>query len=103
MCSNPGCDEADLSEAVTIDQIHPIRHHVGDIEDRTVGRDPDVLRHALWGELEVAEDLEIHEINLDKSPVELTSEDYIPPVAREIRMIEALAMRNGEGGLQRHR
>src|SRR5437867_2951702 len=92
MCSNPSCDEADFTEAVAIDQINPVGHHVGDIKDLTVGRDPDVLRHAWLGELEVTENLEVDKINLDKAPVEFTAEDHIPAVAREVGMIEALAM-----------
>ena len=40
-----GRNEVGLSERVTVNQVHAVRAHVGDKKGRTVGRDPDVLRH----------------------------------------------------------
>src|SRR6516225_8361192 len=40
-------DELDLAEALAVDDEHAVGHHVGDVEELAVGRDANVLRHAL--------------------------------------------------------
>src|SRR5207237_4723233 len=44
--ANAGRDEADLLERIAIHHEDAIGHHVGDVEDLAVRRDPDVLRHS---------------------------------------------------------
>ena len=62
--------------SLSINEEHSVGFHIGDEKELAVGRDPDVLRHAvrrgglsvvLFIELHLADDFPLHQIDLDKT------------------------------------
>ena len=64
----PVGDEADFLERLAVDDEHAVGHHVGDEEHLAVRADADVLRHAAFRQLQVAEDLALDEVDLREAP-----------------------------------
>src|SRR5215831_13343152 len=71
-----GRNEAGLLECLSVDKVHAVGFHIGDEKELAVGRDPDVLRHAvrrsglsvvLFIELHLSDDFPLHQIDLDKT------------------------------------
>ena len=94
-----GGNETDLPERITVENVHAVGVHVGDVEALAVGRDANVLGHALargvglhgsaqrkqtfleararHGQLQVARHLATDQVDLGHCAVELAGEDRI--------------------------
>ena len=63
----------------------------------------DVLGHAPARELEIAQDFLVRHVDLGQAALELAGEDREAAVDREIRVVDAGALRDRQRRLQRHR
>ena len=125
-------DEADLREAVGIDHMDAVGAHVGDIKALAIGRDADVLRHALvnraqlglarlpdparralrcrcrlvagggHAQLQVAHHLAAAELDLGQRASKFAGEDGVFAVARKVGVVDAGAARHVDRILRRH-
>src|SRR5215469_14239535 len=104
MGTDPGWDEINLFEAAGVDDIDAVGMHVGHVEATAVGRNANVLRHALLRKAQVAQDLAFDEVDLDQTAAaELARKDRIAAVDREIGVVDARTARRRNRLLQRHR
>src|SRR5262249_23481904 len=91
-------DEVDLLEAVAIHDIDAIGVHIGHIETRAIGWNPNGLRHSLLWKVQIAQHLMVDEVDLcQPTAAEFAGEDRVTPVYREISVIYAGALRRGDG------
>src|SRR5947209_5496179 len=75
VCPETGLNEADLGELVAVDEKHATGLHVGDKENLAVGRDSDILRHAILRERDIPDDVVLYEIDLRQLALEFAGED----------------------------
>ena len=69
-----GRNEADVLERLAVDHEDAVAHHVGDVEDAAVGRQPHVLRHRRrFGSFSLPSDLARLDVHLEELAGELAA------------------------------
>src|SRR5438445_7432874 len=94
--------EAQDTQIDAVDEPDAARGHVGDVEDLAVGRELHVLRRCAGAQLERAEDPLVLNIELEEHARELTADDRVAPIRREVHVVGTRA-RNRQRPVQRKR
>jgi hypothetical protein len=85
----PRRQKAQLLERRPIDQVNPIRHHVGDVKYLSIGGELDVLRHRFRLQFKCANNLPAGHVHLQQLAGEFAAGDQISSIRGEIQVIDS--------------
>src|SRR5215471_18542566 len=94
MRSHAGGNKADQFEALTVDLVHAVGHHVGNVENASIRRYSDILWHALSGQFEIAQHLSVGHVDFGQAAAIFTSENRVAPSDHKVGVIDPAATRN---------
>ena len=102
MRADPGFNESNLSEFVTIDHKYAIGFHVRDVKDLAVWRDANILGHSPLRHFQIPGNLVFHEINFCQATGEFTGKNRVAPIDGKVGVVDPAAVRSLDGVFERH-